>query len=142
MAAEEKFSMNSPTTNCRSSRPSATPSSTSRPTPSCHELAHRRDRRHRPGAEPPVGGDVKSFCVPCSRDAPAWSLSSRTGPPLSVRIAAPMAVDPSEILSRVRPQRALDRPEQAAFVAAREAWADAGFSGKAAGLDPTRVAVW
>ncbi len=59
-----------------------------------------------------------------------------------MRIAAPMAVDPTEIISRVQARR-LDRSEQAALVAAREAWADAGFSGKAseAGLEPTRVAV-
>jgi 3-oxoacyl-[acyl-carrier-protein] synthase II len=95
------------------------------------------------GATTPLGGDVKSF----------WSglLEGRSGvvaleqewaSDLSVRIAAPMAVDPSEILSRVQARR-LDRAEQAALVAAREAWADAGFSGKAreAGLEPTRVAV-
>ena len=59
-----------------------------------------------------------------------------------MRIAAPMAVDPTEIISRVQARR-LDRSEQAALVAAREAWADAGFAGKAseAGLEPTRVAV-
>ena len=95
------------------------------------------------GATTPVGGDVKSF----------WSglLEGRSGvvklehdwaEQLSVRIAAPMAVDPTEIISRVQARR-LDRSEQAALVAAREAWADAGFSGKAseAGLEPTRVAV-
>ncbi|HEY8302550.1 MAG TPA: beta-ketoacyl-[acyl-carrier-protein] synthase family protein [Jatrophihabitans sp.] len=95
------------------------------------------------GATTPVGGDVKSF----------WSglLEGRSGvvkldqdwaEQLSVRIAAPMAVDPTETLSRVQARR-LDRAEQAALVAAREAWADAGFAGKAreAGLEPTRVAV-
>ena len=95
------------------------------------------------GATTPVGGDVKSF----------WSglLEGRSGvvaleqdwaEQLSVRIAAPMAVDPTETISRVQARR-LDRSEQAALVAAREAWADAGFSGKAtdAGLEPTRVAV-
>jgi 3-oxoacyl-[acyl-carrier-protein] synthase II len=61
---------------------------------------------------------------------------------LSVRIGAPMAVDPAEVLPREQARR-LDRSEQAAMVAARQAWADAGFEGKAAdaGLDPTRVAV-
>jgi 3-oxoacyl-[acyl-carrier-protein] synthase II len=95
------------------------------------------------GATTPVGGDVKSF----------WSglLEGRSGvvaleqewaEQLPVRIAAPMAVDPTDIISRVQARR-LDRSEQAALVAAREAWADAGFSGKAgdAGLEPTRVAV-
>ena len=39
--------------------------------------------------------------------------------------------------------RALDRSEQAALVAAREAWADAGFTGRSEDndLDPVRVAV-
>jgi 3-oxoacyl-[acyl-carrier-protein] synthase II len=95
------------------------------------------------GATTPLGGDVKSF----------WSglLEGRSGVvaleqdwanDLSVRIAAPMAVDPTEIIPRVQARR-LDRSEQAALVASREAWADAGFSGSAreAGLEPTRVAV-
>ena len=37
-----------------------------------------------------------------------------------------MAVDPAEVLARVQARR-LDRSEQVAMVAAREAWADAGF---------------
>ena len=95
------------------------------------------------GATTPLGGDVATF----------WSglLDGRSGvvaltddwaADLPVRIAAPMASDPSEVLPRVQARR-LDRSEQAAIVAAREAWADAGFEGKArdAGLDPTRVAV-
>lgn len=44
---------------------------------------------------------------------------------LPVRIHAPLAVDPSEVLSRVEARR-LDRCQQVALVAAREAWADAG----------------
>src|SRR6476469_9481209 len=95
------------------------------------------------GATTPLGGDVKTF----------WSglLDGRSGvvaieedwaEQLTVRIAAWMAVDPAEVMSRVQARR-LDRAEQAALVAAREAWADAGFAGKAreAGREPTRVAV-
>ena len=95
------------------------------------------------GATTPLGGDVPSF----------WSalLEGRSGivaltedwaADLPVRIAGRMAVDPAEQRSRVQARR-LDRSEQAALVAAREAWADAGFEGKCAdaGLDPTRVAV-
>jgi 3-oxoacyl-[acyl-carrier-protein] synthase II len=95
------------------------------------------------GAITPLGGDVATY----------WSglLEGRSGVvaltedwagDLPVRIAARMAVDPAEQLERVRARR-LDRSEQAALVAAREAWADAGFTGKSAenGLDPTRVAV-
>jgi 3-oxoacyl-[acyl-carrier-protein] synthase II len=61
---------------------------------------------------------------------------------LKVRIAARMAVDPTEVLARVQARR-LDRAQQAAVIAAREAWADAGFTGRAdeAGLSPERVAV-
>ena len=53
-----------------------------------------------------------------------------------------MAVDPAEVLERMQARR-LDRSEQAAIVAAREAWPDAGFEGRSdeVGLDPTRVAV-
>src|SRR4051794_19575031 len=95
------------------------------------------------GATTPLGGDVESF----------WSglLEGRSGvaaltddwaADLTVRIAARMAVDPGEVLSRVQARR-LDRSEQAAIVAARQAWADAGFEGRAEdnGLDPTRGAV-
>ena len=95
------------------------------------------------GATTPLGGDVPTF----------WSglLEGRSGivalteewaADLSVRIAGRMAVDPAEQLPRVQARR-LDRSEQAALIAAREAWADAGFQGKSAeaGLDPTRVAV-
>jgi 3-oxoacyl-[acyl-carrier-protein] synthase II len=95
------------------------------------------------GATTPLGGDVATY----------WSglLDGRSGvtaltddwaADLSVRIAARMAVDPGEVLSRVQARR-LDRSEQAAIVAAREAWADAGLAGRAEdnGLDPTRVAV-
>ncbi len=95
------------------------------------------------GATTPLGGDVATY----------WSglLEGRSGvaaltedwaPQLKVRIAARMAVDPAEQLSRVQARR-LDRAQQAAIVAAREAWADAGFTGRSdeVGLDPARVAV-
>jgi 3-oxoacyl-[acyl-carrier-protein] synthase II len=95
------------------------------------------------GATTPLGGDVATY----------WSalLEGRSGvvaltedwaADLPVRIAARMAVDPTEVLARVQARR-LDRSEQAALVAAREAWADAGFAGRAEdnGLDATRVAV-
>jgi 3-oxoacyl-[acyl-carrier-protein] synthase II len=95
------------------------------------------------GAITPLGGDVATF----------WSslLAGRSGvvalegeeySELTSRIAAPMAVDPAESLPRVQARR-LDRAQQAAIVAAREAWADAGYSGNAAenGIDPIRLAV-
>ncbi|MFD5428379.1 beta-ketoacyl-[acyl-carrier-protein] synthase family protein [Streptomyces sp. NPDC127084] len=49
---------------------------------------------------------------------------------LPVRIAAPVAVDPADVLPRPV-ARKLDRSAQFALIAAREAWADAGYSGPA-----------
>src|SRR5499427_7673231 len=55
---------------------------------------------------------------------------------LPTRIAAPAAVDPATVLDRVQSRR-LDRCEQFALVAAREAWADAG----APDVPPERLGV-
>jgi 3-oxoacyl-[acyl-carrier-protein] synthase II len=95
------------------------------------------------GATTPVGGDVKSFWTGLLEGrSGVVKLEDDWAAELNVRIAARMAVDPTEVISRVQARR-LDRSEQAALVASREAWADAGFSGSAreAGLEPTRVAV-
>ncbi|MGH3278784.1 MAG: beta-ketoacyl-[acyl-carrier-protein] synthase family protein, partial [Trebonia sp.] len=61
---------------------------------------------------------------------------------LPVRIAAPVAAEPAELIGRGE-RRRWDRGQQLAVVAARQAWADAGFRGAAdgCGLDPERVAV-
>ncbi|MDJ0462938.1 beta-ketoacyl-ACP synthase II [Streptomyces sp. H27-C3] len=83
------------------------------------------------GATTPLGGDAAS----------TWDglMAGRSGirplegerfAELPVRIAALAAVDPSEVLPRPL-ARKLDRSAQFALVAAREAWADAGFTGKA-----------
>src|SRR5205823_4578016 len=58
---------------------------------------------------------------------------------LPVRIAAPAAVDPGDVLDRVE-ARTLDRSQQLALVAARQAWTDAGFTADV-GVDPDRLAV-
>ena len=90
------------------------------------------------GATTPIGGDIAS----------TWDglLTGRSGvrvleqdwaAELPVRIAAPAAVDPLEVLDRVE-ARTLDRSQQLALVAAREAWADSGLEG---GVDPERLAV-
>jgi 3-oxoacyl-[acyl-carrier-protein] synthase II len=95
------------------------------------------------GATTPLGGDVETFWAGllAGRSGVA-ALTEEWAPSIAVRIAARMAVDPTEVLPRVQARR-LDRSEQAAIIAAREAWHDAGFTGTAAenGLDPTRVAV-
>lgn len=80
------------------------------------------------GATTPLGGDVAS----------TWEalLAGRSGVgtleqdwvarfELPVHIAAQLAVEPTETLTRVQARR-LDRSEQVALVAAREAWAHAG----------------
>ncbi|WP_406642688.1 beta-ketoacyl-[acyl-carrier-protein] synthase family protein [Amycolatopsis sp. WGS_07] len=82
------------------------------------------------GATTPLGGDVAS----------TWDglLAGRSGIrtieadwaaelDLPVRIAAQLAVEPTDILPRVQARR-LDRCEQVALIAARQAWADAGFA--------------
>jgi 3-oxoacyl-[acyl-carrier-protein] synthase II len=92
------------------------------------------------GATTPLGGDVAS----------TWEgmLSGRSGVrridgdydwinryELPVKIGAPLAVEPTEVLPRVKARR-LDRVEQLAVVAAKEAWADAG----APVVEPERLA--
>jgi 3-oxoacyl-[acyl-carrier-protein] synthase II len=95
------------------------------------------------GATTPLGGDVATFWAGLLEGrSGVVALTDDWAADLPVRIAGRMAVDPAEILPRVQARR-LDRSEQAAIVAAREAWNDAGFTGRSDenGLDPTRVAV-
>ncbi|HET9142441.1 beta-ketoacyl-[acyl-carrier-protein] synthase family protein [Actinophytocola sp.] len=95
------------------------------------------------GATTPLGGDVAS----------TWDamLTGRSGVStleydwlerfdMPVRIGATLAVEPTEILPRVEARR-LDRCEQVAIVAARQAWRDAGFGEPGEGVDPDRLAV-
>ena len=95
------------------------------------------------GATSPVGGDVAS----------TWSalLEGRSGvnplthewaEQLNTRIAAEVAVEPLEVLDRVKARR-LDRSGQFALIAALEAWADAGLVDGVAGgtVDPERLGV-
>ena len=89
------------------------------------------------GATTPLGGDVPT----------TWSamLAGRSGvraltedwvDQLPVRIAARVAVDPSEVLP-VPQQKRMDRSAQFALISAREAWADAGSPE----VDPERMGV-
>ncbi|WP_329487945.1 beta-ketoacyl-ACP synthase II [Kitasatospora sp. NBC_01246] len=89
------------------------------------------------GATTPLGGDVASTW--------AGMLAGRSGiraiedewaAGLPVRIAGRLAVEPSEVLDRVQARR-MDRCEQVALIAARQAWADAGTPE----VDPERLAV-
>jgi len=95
------------------------------------------------GTTSPVGGDVPS----------TWEalLAGRSGVRLledewaaemPVRIAGRIAVEPTEVLERVKARR-LDRSAQFAMVAAMEAWRDAGLEGttEAGDLDGDRLGV-
>ncbi|MBD0417695.1 beta-ketoacyl-ACP synthase II [Streptomyces sp. TRM S81-3] len=94
------------------------------------------------GATTPLGGDAastweglvagKSGVKPLEQE---WAAEQ------AVRIAAPVAVEPSEVIPRPQARR-LDRSAQFALIAAQEAWKDAGFTGKAGEdgtVDPDRL---
>ena len=78
------------------------------------------------GAITPVGADVASTwqALVAGRSG-AVALTEDWAAELPARIAAWAAVDPATQIDRVQARR-LDRCEQFALVAAREAWADAG----------------
>ncbi len=98
------------------------------------------------GATTPLGPDV----------ATTWDglLAGRSGVrtleadwvqrhDLPVTIGAPLAEEPTEKIPRVQARR-LDRCEQVALIAAREAWADAGFAESTDehhDVDPDRLGV-
>jgi 3-oxoacyl-[acyl-carrier-protein] synthase II len=89
------------------------------------------------GATTPLGGDVAStWTAMLAGRSGVRRLTDPWAEQLPVRIAAPAAADPAEIVGRVQARR-MDRCEQFALVAAREAWADAGTPE----LDPERLGV-
>lgn len=90
------------------------------------------------GATTPLGGDVASTweSLLAGRSGAVRLPDDWTDVPLPVQIAAPAAVDPTTQLERVQARR-LDRCEQFAIVAAREAWADAGSPD----VDPDRLGI-
>lgn len=93
------------------------------------------------GATTPLGGDVtstwdallagKSGVRPMTHD---WVEKYD----LPVKIASQLVVDPTEVLPRVEARR-LDRSEQVAIVASRQAWSDAGHNDDT--VDRQRLAV-
>jgi 3-oxoacyl-[acyl-carrier-protein] synthase II len=95
------------------------------------------------GATTPVGGDVAStWDAFLAGRSGARALTEEWAEQLPVRIAARVAVEPTDVLPRVQARR-LDRSGQFAIIAAREAWADAGYEGPAgeADIDPDRLGV-
>ena len=83
------------------------------------------------GATTPLGGDAASTWEGLiAGKSGVKALSQEWAADQAVKIAAPVAVEPLEVIPR--PQaRKLDRSAQFALIAAQEAWKDAGFSGKA-----------
>jgi 3-oxoacyl-[acyl-carrier-protein] synthase II len=78
------------------------------------------------GATTPLGGDVAStWSAMLAGRSGVTALTDDWAKDLPVRIAATAAADSVEIVGRVQARR-MDRCEQFALVAAREAWADAG----------------
>ncbi|MEV6306791.1 beta-ketoacyl-ACP synthase II [Actinoplanes sp. NPDC051861] len=91
------------------------------------------------GATTPLGGDVAStWDAMLAGRSGVSPLTQEWAGPLTVRIAAQLAVEPSEVIDRVKLRR-MDRAEAMAVIAAREAWADAGLAEN--GPDPERLAV-
>jgi len=91
------------------------------------------------GATTPLGGDVAStWEAMLAGRSGVGPLTQEWAAQLPVRIAAELAVEPTEKLDRVKLRR-LDRSEAIALIAAHEAWADAGLADSPP--DPERIAV-
>jgi 3-oxoacyl-[acyl-carrier-protein] synthase II len=81
------------------------------------------------GTTSPLGGDAPSTWEGLvAGKSGVRHLDADWVDELPVRIGAPVAVDPADVLDRVKARR-LDRSAQLALVAAAEAWADAGLAG-------------
>ena len=95
------------------------------------------------GVTSPVGGDVAStWDALVNGRSGVRRLTDEWVEEMPVKIAGRIAVEPSEVLERVKARR-LDRSSQFAMIAAMQAWADAGLEGAVAdgGLDGDRVGV-
>jgi len=89
------------------------------------------------GATTPLGGDVAStWSAMLAGRSGVKALTDDWARDLPARIAGTAAADPAEAVGRVQARR-MDRCEQFALVAAREAWADAGQPE----VDPERLGV-
>ena len=79
------------------------------------------------GTTSPVGGDVSStWDALVKGQSGVRHLDDPWAEDLPVKIAGRIAVEPAEVLERVKARR-LDRSSQFAMVAAMEAWADSGL---------------
>jgi 3-oxoacyl-[acyl-carrier-protein] synthase II len=93
------------------------------------------------GTTSPVGGDVEStWAALLAGQSGVNRLKHDWAEQLATQIAAEVAVEPSEVLERVKARR-LDRSAQFAMVAALEAWADSGLADEEAKVDSERLGV-
>ena len=96
------------------------------------------------GATSPVGGDAPStWDALLEGRSGVRSIDKEWAKELGTTIAAEVAVDPTEVLERVKARR-LDRSGQLALVAGLEAWADSGLAaedGEDAKVDSDRLGV-
>ena len=92
------------------------------------------------GTTSPVGGDVPTtWAALLAGQSGVRALTEEWAEQLPVKIAARVAVEPTEVLERVKARR-LDRTAQFALVAAMEAWADSGLD-QATDIDHDRLGV-
>ncbi|HET6654498.1 MAG TPA: beta-ketoacyl-ACP synthase II [Nocardioides sp.] len=96
------------------------------------------------GTTSPVGGDVSTtWAALLAGQSGVGPLKHEWAEQLGTQIAAEVAIDPTDVLDRVKARR-LDRSGQLALVAALEAWADCGLAGEEGaepGVDPERLGV-
>jgi 3-oxoacyl-[acyl-carrier-protein] synthase II len=91
------------------------------------------------GTTSPLGGDVdSSWQALLDGRSGIGRLDQEWAEQLPVQIAGQAAVEPTEVLERVKARR-LDRAAQFAVVAAQEAWSDAGLA--ETDVDPERLGV-
>jgi 3-oxoacyl-[acyl-carrier-protein] synthase II len=88
-----------------------------------------------------VGGDVPStWAALLAGQSGVRTMKHDWAEQLGTQIAAEVAVDPTDVLDRVKARR-LDRSGQLAMVAALEAWADCGLAAEDADVDRERLGV-
>jgi 3-oxoacyl-[acyl-carrier-protein] synthase II len=95
------------------------------------------------GTTSPVGGDVPTtWAALLAGTSGAKALTDEWAEALPARIAARVAVEPLEVLERVKARR-LDRSGQFALIAALEAWSDSGLAeaSEAGDVDSERLGV-
>jgi 3-oxoacyl-[acyl-carrier-protein] synthase II len=93
------------------------------------------------GATSPLGGDASStWDAMLAGTSGVQELTDEWAQDLNARLAAKVAVEPSEVLERVKARR-LDRSGQFALIAAREAWSDSGLDEAEVDVERLGVAV-